>query len=364
MNKKILGPLILVVVVLGIVAAKMFGGASVEQGPAPPNLDPVTVSVLYGGEKAGLLQNEKVLAILRDRYHITLNASKRGSIEMVTTDDTAKVDCLWPSNQVAVELARNSGKKILSSDNIFNSPVVFYAWSGTADALMQKGLVEKRGDVYYITKPRDLVEMSIANKRWKEDLGVNAYGPIRIYSTDPKFSNSGNMWASLLANLLNNGEVVTPDTLPSVLPRIDAYFKSLGYMERSSDDIFKSFLSQGEGSRPIIVGYESQLPEYMLQNAGEADYIKKNIRILYPEPTVYASHPLISMTLTCKRLQTALIDPELQRLAWREHGFRTGLSGSQSDPTQLNLTGVPQKIGQVIPMPQASVVQDLLSSFN
>jgi hypothetical protein len=206
--------------------------------------------------------------------------------------------------------------------------------------------------------------MIIEGKRWKEDLGLNIYGPVRIFSTDPRKSNSGNMWAGLLASVLNGGAVITTETLPGVLPELQDYFRAMGYMEHSSGDIFENFLSQGMGPRPIIVGYENQLVEFVLAHPESADYIKDKIRTLYPEPTVFSSHPLISLNPACKRLAAALQDKEIQTLAWKAHGFRSGLLGVENDPSVLAVAGIPASVELVIPLPRAAEMQAIIDSLN
>jgi hypothetical protein len=360
MNRTVLGLVILGVIAAIAVAATQFDfGAVLRQAKGR---DPVDVSIFYGGEKTALLANPAVAAIIRDRYRITLDATRAGSIEMATTLNTTGKDCLWPSNQVAVELARQSGKSVLAEETVFNSPIVFYAWADVAEALTRAGVVRSspEGLLADVGKIGSLIA---DGKRWKEDLGLNIYGPFKVISTDPEKSNSGNIWAGLLATSLNGGEVPTEATLPALLPRIDAYFAAQGYMESSSGDLFESFLKQGMGSRPIIVGYENQLVEFVKQNAASADLIAAKIKVIYPEPTIFASHPLISLTPACKRLAEALIDPELQRIAWADHGFRTGLIGIENDPAAISVVVLPESVAQVVPMPSAEVMTDIIDTI-
>jgi hypothetical protein len=360
MNRTVLGLIILgVVAAVAIAATQVDLGGTLRQARGP---DPVTVSIFYGGEKSALLANPKVEAILKDRYRITLDATRAGSVEMATTLDTSGKDCLWPSNQVAVELARKAGKTVLSEETVFNSPIVFYAWSDVADALEKAGAVRSGPDGLLADVGR-IGAMIDAGVRWKEDLGLNIYGAFRVISTDPEKSNSGNIWAGLLATSLNGGEVPTEAELPALLPRIDAYFAAQGYMETSSGDLFESFLKQGMGARPIIVGYENQLVEFVKENAASADLIKAKIKVIYPEPTVFASHPLISLTPACKRLAEALVDPELQQIAWAEHGFRTGLIGIENDPAAIEVVRLPDAVALVVPMPSAAVMTEIIGSI-
>jgi hypothetical protein len=359
--KKILGILILLAVAAGVIFATQVDWSGLQRA-APVKQDWADVSIFYGGEKSRFLANPNVQKIL-EKYKVRLNAAKAGSIEMATQLPSDGKDCLWPSNQIAVELARQAGKPVLSDTNIFNSPIVFYAWRPVTEALLKAGIAKRENDVVLVIDMPRLIAMAQQQKRWKEDLGVDVYGSIRIFSTDPRSSNSGNMWAGLLANTLNGGNVVSSADLPKVLPAVQAYFRSMGYMEHSSGDIFENFLKQGMGARPIIVGYENQLVEFLIEHQNYRDVIRDKIDILYPVPTVFASHPLISLTGQCKRLETALQDQDLQALAWKEHGFRSGLLGVSNSPDILNIGGIPETVNQVMPLPEASVMKQIIDSL-
>src|SRR5262249_16167000 len=141
----------------------------------------------------------------------------------------------------------------------------------------------------------------------------------------------GNMFAALLASVLNNGQVVTDSSLPKVLPTVRSFFDSQGFMEQSSDILFRQFLSLGMGAKPLIVGYESQILESAALTPGETRRQSEPIRTLYPAPTVWSSHPLIAVTDNGKRLIEALQDPEIQKIAWERHGFRP-VSGPLTKP--------------------------------
>lgn len=362
MNRTLLGLIVLLVVAGLAVGISFLDLSSLTR--QVERRDPVDVSIFYGGEKSALLKNPRVAEIIENRYKITLNASKAGSVEMVTTLDSTGRDCLWPSNMVAVELARLSGKPVKSDETIFNSPIVFYAWADVADALSGAGVVTKRGDGFLTADVQALGALIDDGARWKEDLGLNIYGPFKVFSTHPAKSNSGNIWSGLLATVLNGGDVPTEASLPELLPRIKAYFDAMGHMEASSGDIFENFLKQGMGARPIIVGYENQLVEFLNENKDFAELINEKIRVIYPEPTIFASHPLISLSSKCDRLKEALIDPDLQAIAWSDHGFRTGLIGVENDPSAIAAASLPETVSLVVPMPAAAVMQQVIATVN
>ena len=87
------------------------------------------------------------------------------------------------------------------------------------------------------------------------------------------------------------------------------------------------------------------------------------MRILYPVPTVWSSHPFISLSAKGTKLMEALKDPEIQRVAWEQHGFRTGLAGIQNDPHRLLVQGIPESVTKVIPMPTPQVMDTILASI-
>jgi hypothetical protein len=280
--------------------------------------------------------------------------------DLALTDED---DFLWPSNQVALALYKEKGGTLLGADNIFNSPIVLYSWAPVVDALVSRGIATQIEAGSYSVDLAQLVQLVIEGSTWS-DLGVaDLHGRVTIHTTDPAYSNSGNMFSGLMANVLNGGDVVNLTTLPAVLPTLQTFYTRLGYMEQSSGDLFQQYLTTGMGAKPIIAGYESQLLEFSLQNENLLDQVRDSVRILYPSPTVWSSHPLIARTADGLRLMNALKDPEIQRLAWEKHGFRTGLVGIVNDPKVLQIGGIPAQITSVIDMPAPDVMDRIIQSI-
>lgn len=356
--------LALIILILGaalvVVLTKVQNGGLLR----PQAQAQTTISLFYGGEKGALLQNEAVQRLLHDRYGITLDAQKAGSIEQATNPAllAQTQDCRWPSNQVAYDLYSQATGTSVRQQNIFNSPIVIYTWLPTAEALIKAGIVEKRAESYYIVDMPRLIAAIEAKTPWK-DFALPYFGSIRVNTSDPTRSNSGNMFAALLATMLAGGETVTEDNLPAVLPRVVAYFHAMGQMDHTSSDTFESFLGQGEGGRPLTVGYENQIAEYALLHPQAVDILRRKVVTLYPVPTVWSSHPLIAERKACDRLIDAMKDLDIQRIAWEQHGFRTGLIGVTNDPKVLTITGVPETITAVVPMPSAGAMQRIINAL-
>lgn len=358
---RFLGLIILAIIALGVGAYTFFDFQGMSR--KMNDRSPTEISLYFGGEKSDMLQNPKIKKILHDKYKISLDARKAGSIEMVSKLPHEGQDCLWPSNMVAVELAKKHGLPVISDETIFNSPMVFYAWADVASALVKNGVVEENEDGFLSANVNKIGLLVKEKARWKEDLGLNVYGTFKIFSTDPTKSNSGNIWSGLLATILNKGVAPTVDTVGSVLPDLTDYFESMGHMEASSGDIFQNFLKQGMGARPIIVGYENQMVEFISENAAMADSIRDKVRVIYPEPTIFASHPLIALSEECSRLSEALLDPDVQAIAWSDHGFRTGLIGVENNPGDIEGATLPETIGLVAPMPSAGVMEAIITAL-
>lgn len=334
----------------------------IQRGAASPGQAQATrtVSLWVGGEKARYLRNPKVVQILAERHGLRLDAVKAGSVEMATTLSTEGRNAIWPSTEIAAELHRRRGGALVAEETVFQSPLVLFTWTGVTDALSARGWIEARGETLYLTGFPSLVDALDAGTPWAEVGLPSLYGSVRVTTTDPRRSNSGNMFAGLLAVMLDGGRVPTDESLGPILPRLRTYFSRLGYMESSSGDMFESFLKTGMGARPIVAGYENQLVEYVVEHREQAALIASQIRVLYPVPTVWASHPLIALDDQGKLLVEALRDPELQALAWTEHGFRSGLVGVQVDPASLPVRGLPATIEAVVPLPSADAMERIM----
>ncbi|MCI5144754.1 MAG: hypothetical protein D3923_04330 [Candidatus Electrothrix sp. AR3] len=314
-----------------------------------------------GSEKMIFLQSEPVQKILA-KHGLEVKAKKAGSIEMMQ-EAGARQDFLWPASQINLEFFNDNGGKILQSADVFNSPLVLYSWDIVTDALITAGIVEYRQGVNYVVDLTKLLSIIIERQNWKAIGLQQLYGKIMIRTTDPTKSNSGNMFAALVANTLNLGEVVTLDSVDEVLPRVKEFYGRLGHTEHSSAVLFNMFLQQGVGAYPIIVGYENQLVEYSLLHKEALELLRSKVRILYPVPTVWASHPFIALNEKGKKLLAALKDPEIQQLAWETHGFRSGLMGVENDPSVLEVVGLPKSIDAVMPTPNAKVMSKMIQEL-
>jgi len=327
-----------------------------------PTVAPVTAHGIIGSEKANLLDDPEIRTILREKYGLAVDYRKAGSLQIAQGKVTDQ-DFLWPSGQYPKEVYERDHGAAQKTDVTFSSPLVMYAWTPVTQALTGAGIVEQTDGVYYADMPKLLAAIN-DNKSWREIGLTQVGGKVLVYTTDPTKSNSGNLFAGLLANTLNGGAVVEDGTIGAVLPGVTGFYGRLGYTTDSSGFLFDQFLSQGLGAYPLIVGYENQLIEYSVEHPEYRDVLLQQVNILYPRPTTWATHTMMALNPTGERLLEALKDPAIQKIAWERHGFRTGLLGVQSDPAVLQVVGVPRLSVQTAqPIPRASVMDRIVRAL-
>lgn len=350
MKKKLMGLIIVAAVILTAIGASVLKTRTAV----------TELSGYVGGEKIGFLEDEDVQKVLRKKYGLSLDYSKAGSLGMVTADKEGR-DYLWPSSQTALELYKSEVGKPVRSDIIFNTPIVIYTHKEIARALEKVGIVSQKDGVYSVDL-KGLIGMVEDGTSWKS-IGLDLYGNITISSTDPTKSNSGNMYAGLLANTLTGG-VATETTVQPYLEEIKEIFEKSGYMESSSADIFNEFLKMGMGSKPLAVGYESQLLEFTAQHPDTWEKIKDDIIMLYPTPTVWSSHVMIALDEQASAAIDALEDEEIQKIAWQKHGFRTGMAGVSEDLDVFQGIGLEPTVDQVVQMPNYKTMKKIIDALS
>ncbi len=361
MRKKIIGLVLLICVMAAVGGIYLLTGGSgdgekKETGKTQPR---TAVSGYVGGEKIGFLEDEEVLSILGEKYGLEVDYSKAGSLDMMTADLEGR-NYLFPSSSIALEYYEELHGSPVQSEILLNTPIVLYTHKMVLDAFDSQGLITKDGDVNYIDMAK-LVELIQNDTAWA-DIGVpELYGTVSVDTTDPARSNSGNMFAALLADVLNGGQTLTPEKVDEILPQLQTIFGKLGYMETSSSDLFSQFLRMGVGATPIAAGYESQIIEYAMLHPEEYESVRDDIVVLYPAPTVWSAHVLIALDDAGKTLIRGLQDEEVQKLAWEKHGFRTG--NYEISDKELGVPGIADNITQVAQVPSYDVMRRIIDGL-
>ncbi len=326
----------------------------------PEKKEPVYLDGYLGGEKIGIFEDDEIAKILLDKYGVVFDYQKAGSYDMIVADHTNR-NYLFPASQAPLELYKKTYQKTPKSEIIYNTPLVIYSRPLVVKALVQKGVVSQKSGVYYVDM-NQLTQLMLDGLTWA-DIGVpELYGSIVVDTTDPSASNSGNMFAALLANIINGGQPVTAANVDEVAVKLKKIYDKLGYMQTSSADMFSQFLKIGVGANPMIAGYENQLLEFAVSNPDTWNALKNEIIILYPTPTVWSTHVYIALDKAGEAGIEALLDSEVQRLSWTHHGFRTGANASQ-ETGQFNVNGVAKEVTSVTQLPDDAVMEQLIEKI-
>ena len=114
------------------------------------------------------------------------------------TDNTEGRDFLFPSNQTALELYKQTHGDPVKSEIILNTPIVLYTRSAVAQALVDSGPAVVTNGVY--TVDMDKLNETIDAGTTGEDIGLpQLYGSVSVGTNDQTTYNSGNMFAGRLA---------------------------------------------------------------------------------------------------------------------------------------------------------------------
>ncbi|WP_223849721.1 hypothetical protein [Bifidobacterium vespertilionis] len=357
-KSKIIGLLALLVVV-GVLA-----GAAVWQQSKPKPAAPVEatkVTGYLGGEKIGLFDDPQ-FAQLAAAQGLDVDYRKAGSLAMMDADRTG-MDYLFPSSRAAVEYGKAKGVNAAKQDIVFNSPIVLYTHKAVVDGLVSGGLVSKDGETYHMDMAKAVDAMK-NNKSWA-DVGYQAgYGQFRIDSTDPVQSNSGNEYAALVATVLNGGQPATVDSVNRDAATIKAIFAKSGWMETSSEDSFNQFLTLGVGSKPMMVGYESQILDLAVNQPSAFQQIKDDVVIVYPTPTVWSTHTLMALDDNGAKLLDVLKSPDVQKLAWERHGFRAANFAGTDSISRFGVPSAADQLTAVSELPNNDAMQAIIAALS
>ncbi len=331
-----------------------------------------TVTCVGGSEKSELMADDEIKRILRENYRLEVAFQPLGSYDQVqlSTDEikARKLDCLWPSSASAQSVfeAQHAGAFAdYRAENLLQSPEVIYAGPRGTDALVRKDIVQRRGDRYFLVDMKGLLLNHVVKRGTWEALGAaDLRGPVTVASTDPAKSNSGFTLAQLELNIIATADGFSAPSLAQArpaLPTVRALHDAQGLQSRSSDSGFREWLTQGgEFKAPLYAGYENQIIQQVVQSGDNSASLLRNVRVLYPDPTIYSDHPVLALDPAAGRLIDALKDPKIQTIAWQRYGFRSAVRVGANDVADFPNIGLADQV-RAAPAPAADVTLALLS---
>jgi len=366
--EKIVGISIILVIILIVVLLKLFANGKVT-GKGEK------VYIATGGGKEGFIQDEDVLKIINKKYKLDViydswsngktvtaplvreyigkgNTSIPESYWSVRSDSCSKYDALFTSDERFYDyykLSPAEGEaeryRVLDGSLTLNTPIVIYSWDSVAKALEKEGIVTKENDIYYITDMSKLLNYILEGKTWK-DVGLDIYGKINIYSTDPVTSSPGTTYYGLLLSVMTNGDL-SAENVDKALPKLKEFYLKSGYMNNTPADLFEMYLKTGVGAKPMIVDYEKSIIELANSDKNAYNAVKDKMVIMYPKPTIWNSHAIATFTENGNKFMKVFDDADIQKYAWTRYGFRVGVTGGSYNVKDAGVNGIPQEITSV-----------------
>lgn len=309
---------------------------------------------------------------MQERYGLNVIYDSWSNGKMIKNalvrEDGSKYDAMFPSDQRFYDyykLSPDSSKgeaarsRVLKGSLTLNTPIVIYSWDAVVDALIKEKIVTVKDNVYYITDMNKLLNYILEGKKWS-DIGLDSiYGSINIHSTDPVTSSPGATYYGLLLSIMCEGNV-TEEKMQENLPKLKEFYLKSGYMNNTPADLFEMYLKTGMGDKPMIVDYEKSMIEFATSNPDGWAQVKDKIRILYPTPTIWNSHCIATFNDKGNEYFEVFNDKEIQQIAWKRYGFRTGVTGGSYDVTTVDVNGIPQEITSTVSSLKMNMYEKLI----
>lgn len=385
-NKKIIGITIFIILIVVITGIYFIGG-SLEEQPGgevkitksniydmdrrniTENIDVpgyTTVYVAVGGGKEGFLDDPEINKILIDKYKLNVvyddwsngklvlwptirEAVGRGDKSItngkdltIKSEGVTPYDAIFPSdlryyNYYGISANKEKGEadrfRVQGGSLTLNTPIVVYSWAEYTDALIKEGIVTERDGSYFITDMDKLLKIMEDKVKWTE-LGVSENSQaVDIRSVDPVVSSPGATYYGLLLSIFCDANM-TDENIIEHLPELREYYQKAGALLRTPSDLFMKYLYERV---PLIVDYEKSVVDLANSDTKNFEPIRNDLRILYPEPTMYNSHCYEYFTANGKLLFDAYQDPEIQKIAWNKYGFRMGVSIDMEEANKLGI---------------------------
>ncbi len=362
--KKVLGPLLLVILILGVA-----GAIFVSAGEQFAQQQVVTVRGLIGSEKRDFFQDPQVIAAFR-KAGLDVQVETAGS-RQISTQLSDDYDFGFPAGIPAAEKIRQEHTTTNSYD-VFFTPMTIASWQPIAQVLVANGIAVDRGG-YYMLDLQKFLDLFASGKRWdslQDNSVYNVNRSILISSTDPRTSNSAAMYLSLASYVANDNNIVQNRAqIDRIMPLVQDLFLKQGFTGGSSAAPFNDYLTMGMGKAPLVMIYESQfIYQQTLDNGIQSDMV-----LIYPDPTIYTRHVLVALNAKGDRLGKLLRKDtdlqedsrmweaanELERLAI-EHGYRNANTAYFKQFAQEHNLTLAENLVNVIDPPTFEIIEEMI----
>ncbi|WP_288819639.1 hypothetical protein [uncultured Corynebacterium sp.] len=291
------------------------------------------VKAIVGSEKKPFFEDKEVQKALASHGY-AVEVKTAGSRRMATDVNLDSFDMAFPSSAPAAE---KIAEKMSGAEryDVFYTPMAIATFDNILQALERENVARQQGTTWQVDMAA-LATMQHDNVRWR-DFAENDYPSprtVQMSTTDIRSSNSAAMYLSLMSWITNEGRIVSDNgQVNAVLPELTPLFTGQGYTESSSAGPFSDYLSQGVGSKPMVMVYESQ---FLGEDGAQNSRLKPEMCLAYPSPTILSTHVALGFNDNGAVVARLLAeDPELQKLA-AKHGYRSSQSEAMEEfQTQL-----------------------------
>jgi hypothetical protein len=249
----------------------------------------------------------------------------------------------------------------------FFSPMAIATFNCVAERLATLGVARKdqaRG-LWFFDVERYL---QLAGRlRWEEIPGGTCHSPDRrsmyVSTTDPRESNSGQMYVGVLSYALNGREVVhTKESQRAAVSRLTDLFLIQGDMPDTSERLFEDYTGSGISEGAMFFVYEAQFLSRKVKKTGD---LTNEMVLMYPTLTTDSEHTLVPRDPLGEEVGKLLQnDPDLTQLA-AEAGFRTHeIATFQKVMSDNKIPVVAPGELENAPLPSYEVIESILAGID
>jgi hypothetical protein len=363
--KRITGIAVAAVLVIGVVVAVIWGRSLLapESGadPAPGGLTVVTGVI--GSEKKPFFDDPQVKALFAEEG-LDVRVTTAGSRQIATSVDLSAVDFAFPSSSPAAEKIRlETGASTTYAP--FYSPLAVATFTPIAEILRSAGIASQSADGTWHLDVAAYLAAVETGTRWNQLPGAAETYPssrsVLISSTDIRQSNSAAMYLSIASYVANGDQIVSSKAAEdAVVDEMASLFLEQGFSASSSEAPFEDYLSQGIGSKPMVMVYEAQ---FLGREMAERSPITDDMVLMYPTPTVLSKHTVVPLTDAGDRVgQLLQDDPRFAELE-AAYGFRPADPTVFTDVLSSHGIAVPPSPVDVVEPPSYETLESMISTI-
>jgi len=365
--KRVFGLGLAVLLVIGIVFAVFWGrffGGNESPGIVPGASELTVVSGVIGSEKKPFFDDPDVKAIFAEEG-LSVEVVTAGSRQIATSVDLTDVDFVFPSSSPAAEMI----KRETQASTVyapFYSPMAIATFKPIVTLLESAGIASKDASGTWHLDMKAYIAAVAAGTRWSDLPGADVAYPssrsVLISSTDIRQSNSAAMYLSMASYVANDDTIVSsPAAQAAVIDQMASLFLEQGFSASSSDAPFEDYLSQGIGSKPMVMVYEAQFLGRAMSGDGA---ITDDMVLMYPGPTVYSKHTVVPLTDAGKTVgQLLATDPRLAKLA-ALYGFRPADVSVFNEQLKAHKLDVPPLPVDVVEPPSYETLESMIDEIS